>query len=43
MPLAVLVQSPLTLGSQRCPMPLPQARIGFVSAVLAQAVKPPIL
>jgi hypothetical protein len=43
MPLAVLVQSPLTLGSQRCPMPLPQVRIGFVSAVLAQAVKPPIL
>ncbi len=43
MPLAVLAQSPLTLGSQHCPMPLPQARIGFVSAELAQAVKPPIL
>ena len=43
MPLAMIGHTGLTLGSQRCPMPLPQARMRFVSAELALAVKPPIL
>ena len=43
MPLAVLGHEDLTLGHQRCPTPLPQAGIRFVSAELALAVKPPIL
>jgi hypothetical protein len=42
MPLAVLGHTGFTLGHQRCPMPLPQARMSFVSAELALAVKPPI-
>jgi hypothetical protein len=43
MPLAMLAHTGLTVGSQRCPMPLPQAGMRFVSAELALAVKPPIL
>jgi len=43
MPLAVLAHTGFPLGHQRCPMPLPQARMRFVSAELALAVKPPIL
>lgn len=42
MPLAVLGHTDLALGHQRCPMPLPQAGMNFVSAELALAVKPPI-
>ena len=42
MPLAMLGHTGLTLASQRCPMPLPQAGMNFVSAELALAVKPPI-
>jgi hypothetical protein len=43
MPLAMIGHTGLTLGSHRCPMPLPQAGMRFVSAELALAVKPPIL
>jgi hypothetical protein len=42
MPLAVLGHTGFTLGHQRCLTPLPQARMSFVSAELALAVKPPI-
>ena len=42
MPLAVLDHTGFTPGHQRCPMPLPQAGMRFVSAELALAVKPPI-
>jgi hypothetical protein len=42
MPLAMLGHTGLTLGHLRCPTPLPQTRMSFVSAELALAVKPPI-
>lgn len=43
MPLALLTSEPLRLGSQHCPLPLPQAQTQFVSAELPQVAKPPIL
>jgi hypothetical protein len=43
MPLAMLGHTDLALGHLRCPTPLPQAGMRFVSAELALAVKPPIL